>query len=562
MRYSVIFSSVILLLSVQTLLLPAQELRNPFDFPILLSGNFGELRNNHFHAGLDFKTQGVEGKPVHAVEEGYVSRISVSPWGYGNALYIDHPGGFTTVYGHLKQFADSIAAYVKEQQYEQERFAVNLFPEPGQFPVGKGGVIALSGNSGSSGGPHLHLEIRDTQTEEIVDPLPFYKDRIADTRPPQIQGVMVYPLEGRGVVNGSSRKIELRPVRSKDGKQVLTGQIRAWGDIALAVKGYDHMNNTSNIYGVRKIALKADSVVVFRSNINRLAFDESRYLNSFVDYEEWKERRSFYMKSLVEPGNRLRFAEHVNRGILTIDEERTYRLTYLLQDVYGNATRINVWIEGVKQPVPAPDTSEAAYFHWKSENRFGAKGIRLVIPSGNLYDDVYFRYSVTEESSAPAATHLLHDKTIPIHNKAQLSIRLQNDTIDHKKQYGIVRKQGSRLSWIGGTYRNGWMDADIRELGAYTVARDDRPPVITPVNPAAWTGSQKITFRITDNLSGVKSYRGEIDGQYVLFELDGKKGLASYSFDKTRLSKGRHTLLFTLTDNCENQSVYECEFIW
>lgn len=561
MRYYSILLNIILFL-IGTIHPSAQELRNPFDFPILLSGNFGELRGNHFHAGIDFKTQGAEGKAVRAVEDGYVSRISVSPWGYGNALYIVHPNGLTTVYGHLQRFADSIAVYVKEQQYEQESFAVNLLPEPDQFPVRKGQIIALSGNSGSSGGPHLHLEIRETESDELLDPIPFYKNLIKDTRPPQIQGVMIYPVEGRGVVNGSNQKLELKPVRSKDGKQVLTGKIQAWGDIALAVKGYDYMDNTSNIYGVRKVALRLDTVVVFRSNINRFPLDESRFLNSFTDYEEWTDNRSFFMKSFVEPGNRLSFIESINRGILTIDEERTYRLTYLLQDVYGNSSRINVWIEGKEQPIPSPNTLGAEYFHWKSENRFGAKGIRFTIPAGNLYDDLYFRYSVKEDSTALSATHLLHDRSVPLHGKAELSLRLQNDSLDNKEKYGIVRKRNNRLAWIGGTYRNGWIDAEVRDFGNYLIAQDTIPPAITPVNPTAWAGSQKITFRITDNLSGIKTYRGEIDGAFVLFELDGKKGQATYQFDKNRLPRGNHKLTFTVTDNCGNQSVYEHSFVW
>ncbi len=561
MRYNII-SVIICFLSISNYSLFSQELRNPFDFPILLSGNFGELRSNHFHAGLDFKTQGVEGKPVHAVADGYISRISVSPWGYGNALYINHPDGKTTVYGHLQKYNDSITIYVRDQQYDLESFAVNLLPEPDKFPVKKGDIIALGGNSGGSGGPHLHFEIRETETDELVDPILYYKDRIKDTRPPQIQGVMVYPIEGRGVLNGSNKKLELKPVKSKDGSQILTGKIQAWGDIGLAVKGYDYMDNTTNIYGVRKIALRLDTIVIFRSNLNRFGLNESRYLNSFTDYEEWTDKRSFYMKSFVDPGNRLRFIESINRGIITIDEERTYRLTYLLQDAYGNSTRINVWIDGKEQLIPSPDTSGTEYFHWKSENRFGAKGIRFVIPSGNLYDDLYFRYSVKEDSTALAATHVLHDQTVALHGRAELSIRLVNDTIDNKEKYGIVRRRGSRLSWIGGTYRNGWMDAEVRDLGTYTIASDVTSPVITPINPSAWVASQKITFKITDNLSGIKTYRGEIDGNFVLFELDGKKALATYSFDKKRLSRGNHKLTFTLIDNCGNQSVYEHSFVW
>ena len=313
----------------------AQQLRKPMDIPVLLSGNFGELRSNHFHSGIDFKTPGVEGKPIHSVQDGYVSRISVSPWGYGNGLYITHPDGTTTVYGHLQKFSQKITAYLKEKQYEQESFNVNLSLTPDELPVKEGELVALSGNTGSSGGPHLHFEVRDTETEEPMDPIEYNKDLIKDTQAPKIQGIMVYSMPGKGVVNGSRRKLELKPVTAKNGKQTLTGKIEAWGEIGLAVKGYDYMDNTSNIYGIKDITLTADSQVIFHSNLDRFAFDESRYLNSFTDFEEWKEHRSFYIKSFVDPGNRLRFIESLNRGILTIDEPRAYHLTYQLADAFG-----------------------------------------------------------------------------------------------------------------------------------------------------------------------------------------------------------------------------------
>ncbi|MDR1981397.1 MAG: M23 family metallopeptidase [Tannerellaceae bacterium] len=559
-RYSIILG--ILHLGIGTPSLNGQAFRNPFDFPILLSGNFGELRNNHFHSGIDFKTQGVEGKAVHAVQDGYIARISVSPWGYGHALYINHPDGTSTVYGHLQRFADSMAVYVKEQQYRQESFTVDLSLTPGQFPVRKGEVIAWSGNSGSSAGAHLHFEIRNTETEEIVDPVDYYKDRLTDKRPPKIQGVMLYPVEGRGVVNGSGKKQELKLVTAKNGKQTITGKIEAWGEIALAVKAYDYMDGTGNILGVRKVTLKVDSLTVFHSDIDRFAFAETRYLNSFIDYEEWKDNRSFYMKSFVEPGNRLRFIKSLDRGIVKIDQERTYHLTYHLEDAYGNATKLSIWIDGKKQPFHAPETTGAEYVHWKSDNRFGAKGIRLHIPAGCLYDDLYFCYSVKEDSTALAATHTLHNRTIALHRPAQLSLHLQTDTLADKQKYGIVRKQNNRLSWIGGVYRTGWIDADILDFGSYTVAHDAVCPVITPVHATAWIQHQQFTFRITDNLSGIQTYRGEIDGRFALFEMDGKNALVSYRFDKARLTRGHHTLTLTVSDACGNESVYTHPFVW
>lgn len=556
-----ILAGIILLAGITSNIAEAQQLRKPMDIPVLLSGNFGELRSNHFHSGIDFKTQGVEGKPIHSVQDGYVSRISVSPWGYGNGLYITHPDGTTTVYGHLQKFSQKITAYLKEKQYEQESFNVNLSLAPDELPVKEGELVALSGNTGSSGGPHLHFEVRDTETEEPMDPIEYYKDLIKDTQAPKIQGIMVYSMPGKGVVNGSRRKLELKPVTAKNGKQTLTGKIEAWGEIGLAVKGYDYMDNTSNIYGIKDITLTADSQVIFHSNLDRFAFDETRYLNSFTDFEEWKEHRSFYIKSFVDPGNRLRFIESLNRGILTIDEPRTYHLTYKLADAFGNTTQLSIRIEGKEQPIPEIDTENAELFHWWSDNRFGAKGIRLTIPKGNLYNDLYFRYSVKEDSAALGATHILHNKPVAFHKSAKLSLRLQTDTLDNKQQYGIVRLQNGRRSWTGGVYRNGWIDADIKEMGSYTLGQDLVPPTITPLNPATWVSQQAIALRLSDNLSGVQTYRGEIDGQYVLFEMNSKS-VITYHFDKERLARGKHTLKLVVTDACGNQSTYTYPFTW
>ena len=536
-------------------------LRNPFDFPILLSANFGELRANHFHSGIDFKTQGVEGKPVRAVQDGYISRIGVSPWGYGNVLYMNHPDGTTTVYGHLQRFIKPIAEYVKEQQYTEESFAVNIYPDSAFFSFKQGDVIGLGGNSGSSGGPHLHFEVRDTQTEMVLDPLIYYKDRVKDTRPPRITGLKVYPVEGRGIVNGSMRPRTLKLTTPKNAKQlIVSDKIEAWGDIAFGIRAFDAMDATSNIYGVKEVILMKDSDVVFRSNIEEYSFDETRYLNSFTDYAEWRNNGSFFMKSFMEPGNRLRFVEGKNKGIITIDEERTYLLSYLLSDLYGNTTLLAFKVEGKKQAVP--ETKDSTVFNWTGDNRFGSKGVRLFIPRGNLYTDLTLKYTSKEDSTALAAVHSLHSEAVPLHKWADLSIRLQHDTLTNKQQYGIVRLHKGRRNWVGGKYKNGWIHSTIRELATYSLAADTLPPVITPINPDTWVQKKRITIRMTDNLSGVDTFRGEIDGEYALFEFDGKKALLTYDFDPDRLTRGAHELNFTVTDACGNQSVYTRRFVW
>lgn len=543
----------------------AQEpaFQNPFDFPILLSGNFGELRANHFHSGIDFKTQGVEGKPVHAVQDGYISRIGVSPWGYGNVLYMNHPDGTTTVYAHLQKFDQAIAKYVKEQQYEKENFTINLYPDSSLFPYNKGEVIALAGNSGSSAGPHLHFEVRDTQTEEVLDPLHYYKDRTKDTRAPQIRGMKIYPMPGKGIVNGSTRSRSLKITTPKNSKQpIVADKIEAWGDIALGIKAFDSMDGTSNIYGVKEIILMKDSDVVFKSRIDQYAFEETRYLNSFIDYAEWRQNGSFVMKSYVEPGNRLRFMNSLNRGIITINEEKVYQISYLLADIYGNTSTLAFKIQGKRQEIPEIGKEETTYFNWSGDNRFGAKGIRLTVPRGNLYSDVHLQYWADEDSMALSALHILHSEAVPLHHTAQLAIRLQNDTLENKHQYGIVSIHKGRTSWIGGTYRNGWIQADIKELLAYRIQVDSLPPVITPIDPATWAQKKQISIRLSDRLSGVDTYRGEIDGCFVLFEFDGKKGLLTYRFDPERLSRGSHELHFTATDACGNRSTYTRRFVW
>ncbi|WP_080903707.1 M23 family metallopeptidase [Parabacteroides sp. Marseille-P3160] len=541
----------------------AQETyRNPFDFPILLSANFGELRPNHFHSGLDFKTQGVEGKPVHAVKSGYVSRIGVSPWGYGNILYVSHPDGTTTVYAHLQRFEKRIADYVKEQQYERESFAVNLTPEPGLFPVRQGEVIALSGNSGGSGGPHLHFEIRDTKSDEVMDPLLYYQDKIKDDRAPRILGLQICPAKGFGVVDGSQERQTLKLVTGKDGKQTISGKIEAWGKVGFSLRANDYITGTGNIYGVREITLSADTIVLFHSKINQYALNETRYLNSFVDYPQWRNTHAFYTNLFVEPGNKLRFIQTVNRGYIYIRKEGTYHLTLQLKDLHGNTTQLPIWIEGKEQNIEPLDTTGSTFLRWITDNIFGAKGIRLTIPKGNLYDDLHFRYSVQEPEGAIAAIHRLHDKPVPLHRSAQLSLRLQKDSLENKLQYGIVSLHNGRASWIGGTYRDGWIDGDIREMGSYTVRIDSIPPRISPVRQAQWLSKKQIAFTITDNLSGIQSYRGEIDGKFVLFEMDGKNALITYDLDRQRLKTGSHELTLTVTDACGNFSVFNHTFTW
>lgn len=553
---------ILLSLAIQT---TAQNYASPLDIPLLLSANCGELRGNHFHSGIDIKTQGVTGKPVYSIEDGFVSRIGVSPGGYGLAIYVDHPStGHTSVYGHLERYAPQIANYVKAKQYEKESFEVDLRPNRNQFPVKKGQIIAYSGNTGSSGGPHVHFEIRDAKTQRVLDPLVYYKDRIADTKSPDVRGIAVYPVPGRGIVNGSGKPLRQSVQPLKDGgysspKEV----IEAWGTIGLGIKSYDRMNETSNIYGVKKVSLFVDNKKIFESYTKEFGFDETRMINTFTDFEDWKLRKSFFMQSFIEPGNKLPFYTSVNNGYIDIKEERAYNIRYELEDLYGNKTSYGFNIEGKKREIPTPSGCSMV-FSWNHENRFVNKDFKLIIPQGSLYNDQCFKFSSTISDKYFSSIYKLNDMPIPLHKWSAVSIKIDNDVLKNKKQYGIVQIANGKESWIGGTYENGFVTGKIRELGLrLAVSSDTQAPTISPILPSKWESQGIIKIKVTDNLSGVASIRGTIDGKYVLFTYDIKSNIYQYKIDSSRMERGKnHKFVFKATDGAGNTAEYSSTFVY
>lgn len=543
----------------------SQIYRLPISIPPALSGGFGELRNNHFHSGTDFKTQQVVNKPILSIEDGYVSRISVAPGGYGLALYITHPTtGHTSVYAHLNSFSKEIAEWVKAKQYEQERFNVNLFPGEGNLPVKRGQQIALSGNTGSSGGPHLHFEIRDTKSEHPLDALDFLEP-ISDTRKPDLRGIAFYPKSGKGVVNKISTPTRITISKDANGNPQELGRIiNAWGRIGVGVKAYDRMNGQNNIYGVKFIRLFVDNEQVFSSTISRFQFDKTRMLNSFVDFEDWRLRRSFYMKSFIEPGNTLPFYKSVNNGYIDINEERDYNLRYELEDHYGNTLTYNFKINGVKQAVKSRPECEN-FMTWNLSNSFRDMGFNLSIPSGNLYNNFCFKYNKTYNNKYFSDVHQIHSEPVPLHNSASVWIKLNTDTLQNRNNYGVVRinNNGSE-SWMGGNYDSGGISFKLRELGnKYAVSADKVPPTITPLAPENWVTQKRIRIRLSDNMSGISFFRGEINGKFVLFTHDSKSTVYTYQFDDERLTKGSdQKFTFTATDGAGNSNNYSYTFYY
>ncbi len=543
----------------------AQQYINPLVIKPQLNGNFGELRNNHFHSGIDYKTQRAVDQPVVAVAEGYIARIGVSPGGYGLALYINHPDGKTSVYAHLNRFSKKIADYVLEKQYEKQSYSITLYPEPGLLNVKKGEQIALSGNTGSSGGPHLHFEIRETATQAALDPLLFFSHTITDTRKPDIRGIAFYPVEKQGVVNKSADPLRLSIGKNKKGTPLpLTQTINAWGRIGIGVKAYDRMNGQTNIYGVRRVRLFADEKQIFESVVDKILFNQTRMLNSFVDFEEWRRKNSFFMKSFVEPGNTLNYYTAENNGFVDINEERDYRFRYELEDFHGNTLRYSFVVKGKKQPIPEAKKC-ANFMFWRLQNSYIDFDFSLNIPAENLYDNICYRHKRSASENYLSDIYETGDKPIPLHGKASMWIKLKTDTPANKTQYGILEiSDGGKTRWLGGNYKNGGLETSVSELGKrYAIDIDSIAPVITPINPSTWVSKKKIEISITDERSGISDFRGTIDGNFALFAHDIKSTLYTYLFDDSRLEKGKeHQLVVTVTDNAGNSSEYTAGFTY
>jgi len=539
------------------LALPAQETPenpfvSPFDFPLLLSGNFGELRANHFHGGVDFKTQGVVGKPIRCIADGYISRVTVTPGGYGQAVYITHDNGLTSVYGHLHQFMTEVEKVVEAYQYENETFAVDLKFGPEQFPLKQGEVFALAGNEGYSFGPHLHMEIRKTDTGEYIDPLQFYTGRIKDTTAPRATHVILYPQAGKGVVAGSSQK-KIVPLNAPG------TPVEAWGKIAAGIKAYDYMDGTSNSYGVRSVTLYVDSVEVFRSTVDGFLPDENRMINAWTDYEEYATRSSWFMRSRILPGNTWRMLQaDEDGGVVTINEERPYVFRYVLEDLYGNRRTYRFTVHGKEQAIE-PLQRGNHYLKWNQGNVIQQPGMELVIPKGMLYDDVDLNCRVIADSLDISFDYQLHDRPVPLHAGCPLVIGVRNYPVTDMSKYYVVRKHKGRKASAGGYFEEGFMHANIRELGTYSVAIDTVAPRIVPLNKPQWkTGN--IQFKIRDAETGIKEYKVYIDGQFALFKFSSKNARLSH-VHPGRMKKGvPHRMEVVITDYCGNVAREEFKF--
>ncbi len=538
----------------------------PLDVPPLLSANFGELRENHFHTGLDFKTQGVEGKWVRSVADGWVSRISIKRGGYGKALYISHPNGTTTVYGHLRDLSPRLDSVLKAAQYRDHSYFEELTFESGLLPVRQGEVVAYSGNTGGSAGPHLHFEVRDTESEDPLDPLLWYSARIADKTAPRIRSMALYACPGEGVLSsGADCHVFDKP----------SSLPKVWGKIALGVSANDYMDGTSNYYGICRVRLLVDSHEVFCQEINRLPFDQSRYINLMTDYSLHYQKNIWMIRMYREACNPLEIYSHLeNDGWLVIDEERPYEVCCELTDRHGNATQWTFRLQGARMEAQTPkDTLPVLYPDMANDCVFRDAGFS--IPKNALYYPVRLNYTQrTCDSVSPnpyySDCYGLLDSWIPLHTPMKARVRIQRDCLKDKSDYYLARRSKSgQWTYVGGEYEveedgsetgqptsQAYLTAELSSTGEYVVMADSIAPKIIIPNIDKESKNSFLRIKVSDDASGVASYEVFVDGQWTLFEDDYKKGsvFGMISLDPDVPEQQKHSIKVRAWDNCQNMA--------
>lgn len=539
---------------------PKDQFSSPLQIPIYPSGTFGELRGNHFHAGLDIRTQQKIGLPIYAPADGTVSRIKVSTFGYGKALYVNHPGGFTTVYGHLNAYSEAIGKRVRQQQYKLEKFEVELFPKGGELLVKKGEIIAFTGNTGGSGGPHLHYEFRDTKTEKIINPLHFGLDKeVEDTQAPVLNGILVYALGDQAVVNGSQQPQEVSLTKQKDGSY-LAFALRAQGSIGFAVNTHDTSNGNYAKNGIYSIRTYLNGSPFYSYQFDIFAFDESRYVNALIDYERYVKtnqrfQKLFYKKpypfSVIQPNK--------NNGQIEVKASNTYAYRIEISDFNGNTTVVHLPIHYDDTPAKVL-RNELQTPYWIESHKdyiFEKEGVSVQFPQNAFYDDFYLDFSVDK------GVLKLHRPQLPIHKNLRITFDLAAHAKINRDKAFIGRVKAGKTEFFTTDKKGDKFSIRTRDFGYYTLVEDTvAPRIYKPSFEAGATLSPaaSIGFSADDQLSGIGEIRGTINGKWILLEYDYKTDQIVHQLQDGIAVTGKNEVLIQVSDRMGNQQQFKTHF--
>lgn len=553
-------------LSVTAQKYPTDYFRSPLDIPIKLSGTFGELRTNHFHSGLDIRTNSVEGLPIYAAAEGHVSRIKVSAYGYGNAVYIDHPNGYTTVYAHLRNFDSPIAEWVEKKHYDKKSFELDIALFPGELPVTKGQRIAFSGNTGGSGGPHLHFEVRDTKTEAVINPRHF-GFKVADQVAPVIDFIEIVPYTEQAQVNGSRlpRKIALQ--RSNGHLYKATSTPEVHGPVYLQLKSWDKHTGNEFRNGLYQIIMRSGSDTLYQFKADRFEFDETRYANAVMDYEAKMLQKEQIYRCFRSSGNFLSMLPmHLPFGLIELKagEEKGFEL--IVSDFDGNSATAQVNLRGAagtmaglqeRQNDAIETVIPTKVWQWQNDE------VQLNMPAKNLYDTLHFVYRRSIKPYAMfSSVHSLHHPGIPVHASYDLAIKHTGLVDSLRSKTVLVNINISKgRSATTGKWDGPWYRSKVRGLGDFYLAIDTIKPVIkaTAIRPnGTYSKGQQIRFVISDNLSGLQSYNLYLGDSWQKAIFDGKTATLSYTFGENS-PKGNLILRLVVKDAVGNETTFQTE---
>ena len=538
---------------------PQDVFRSPMDIPLVLAGTFGELRSNHFHAGIDIKTQRRQGLPIYGIADGTVTRIKISHWGYGKALYVAHPNGFTSVYAHLQKFGPAIEEYIKKVQYNKQSYEVEVFPDYGELQIQKDQIIAYSGNSGSSAGPHLHFEIRSSVTEKPTNPL-LYGYKVRDATNPTLVGLFGYPLSDGAHINGSVSKLQLNFTKQEDGS-FLSEPVNAEGTIGFGINAFDRQDLAANKNGVYRVTQKVNGTVYSAYNFDTFSFGETRYINTLIDYEHFGRFKQRIQKCFKEDSNKLAIYDKLYLdGKIPVQETMDYTVELLIEDIAGNTTTVTIPIKGKKVPLKKAAASQKSdyYVFANKPSTFDLEGAKVYFPQGTFYEDFHINLEKGKD------TVTIHNPTVAAHRNFTITFDASRFNKAEQKQLFIARvDEKGKLRHVRTYKRDKNFTARTRTLGTYTLGMDTIAPTIQPKNfrPKDWLSNYSyLSLTIADDLSGIKTYNGYLNGEWILFEYEPKTRTLTYNFDDKITDKTQCDLKVVVTDNVGNTTTFEETF--
>lgn len=537
---------------------PKDYFQNPLDIPMYLSGTFGELRSNHFHSGLDIKTQQKEGFKVFAIADGYVSRIKISHWGYGKALYVTHPNGYTSVYAHLKKYNPKIEAYIKKHQYKKESFEIQLYPESSELKLKKGEIIAYTGSTGGFVGPHLHFEIRDNQSRPI-NPMHF-GIAIKDNIKPNINTLVAYPIDSVSQINRSNAPLQI-PFRQLNDGNLLAERVTASGKIGFGINVFDRLNGALNKNGIYSLEMRVNGKKYYNHQMEKFSFAESKYINLLIDYERYANLKQKIQQLFIHPKNPLSIYEQtLSKGYIDIESNKSYNVDIIAADFAGNSKKLTIPIKGKNDSIKIEKSiKRTPYFiNAKEFNKFSKNGVTVAFPKNTFYDDFYFDFKVENNEV------FVHESTVPLHKKYTLTFDVSEYTEEQKKILFIANYNSKNYpSYSKTVKKENIFYTSTKKLGKYSLLSDYEKPKLKLKNIKnnQWTTNyKKLVLKTSDNLSGIKSYRGEIDNEWILLEYSPKYGTLTYDFSDKKLVGAKHQLKVIVEDNVGNTNTLEATF--